>query len=178
MPRKPQPEQRALAPLTDLQRQAAALLADGAPDERVAAELAVPLAWVQGLEGSLPVAAAVTRHQWRRYQGTRQRVRSLLEMALDTVEQEMEQRPTPELAVALLRVLKVEAPETPHHTAEQLLRAECEIRAEAELREAASLPGIGLVSFITPEDVARAAGGLFESEAHRLSAPADPEPVA
>jgi hypothetical protein len=178
MPRKPQPEHQVLAPLTDLQRQAAALLADGATDERVAAELAVPLAWVQGLEGSLPVAAEVTRHQWRRYQGHRQRIRSLVERALDVATEELEQRPTAELAVALLRALKVEAPEAPHRTAEQLLRSECETRAEADLREREAIAGIGAFGFISPADVTRTAVRLFESEAHRLSAPADPEPVA
>ena len=90
----------AVPPLTDLQQQAATLLADGYSDARVAEELSVPLAWVQGLGDSLPVAAAITRQQWRSYQGTRLRVRSLIERALDTVEKEMDRRPTPELAVA------------------------------------------------------------------------------
>jgi hypothetical protein len=175
MPKKSQqPEQRALLPLTDLQQQAAALLADGATDEKVAEQLAVPLGWVQGLEQSLPVAAAVTRHQWRRYQGTRARIRSLLESALDVAATELTERPTPELAVALLRALKLEAPEIPLRSPEQMLRADCEARAEARLQ---SEPG-GCFGFVTAADVTREAGRLFEAEVHRLSAPADPEAVA
>ena len=168
MPRKSE----VLEPLTVLQQQAATLLADGASDERVAAELAVPLAWVQGLETCLPVAAAITSTQWKRYQGTRHRVRSLLEKALDVVDQELERNPSPELAVALLRVLKLEAPETPHKTPQQLLLAECSQRVEEELRDEAVTTGA--FSFIGPAEIAKAAGDLFETEMHRLNAPADP----
>ena len=178
MPRKSQtqPEAEVLAPLTDLQRQAAALLADGASDERVAAELAVPLPWVQGLQHSLPVAAEVTHRQWRQFQAHGQRVRSLLSRAMDVVEQELDERPTAELAVALLKALKLDAPAVPHRTAQQLLLAECEATAQEVL--AAEDLGMGGYSFTTPADVARTARKLYEGEAHRLSAPADPEPVA
>ena len=167
MPRKSE----VLEPLTVLQQQAATLLADGASDERVAAELAVPLAWVQGLETCLPVAAAITSTQWKRYQGTRHRVRSLMEKALEVVAQELDRNPTPELAVALLRVLKLEAPEVAHQTAQQLLLAECKQRAEEELREEANC---GQFAFIGPTEIAQAAGDLFEREVCRLKAPADP----
>ena len=168
MPRKSE----VLEPLTVLQQQAATLLADGASDERVAAELAVPLEWVQGLETCLPVVAAITSNQWRRYQGTRHRVRSLMEKALEVVAQELDRNPTPELAVALLRVLKLEAPEVAHQTAQQLLLAECSQRAEEELRNEASTTGA--FSFIGPAEIDQAAGDLFASEVHRLNAPADP----
>ena len=161
-----------LAPLTDLQQQAATLLADGYSDVRVAEELSVPLAWVQGLDDSLPVAAAITRQQWRSYQGTRLRVRSLIERALDTVEQEMDRRPTPELAVALLKALKLEPPEVAHQTAQQLLLAECKQRAEEELREEANC---GQFAFVGPTEIAQTAADLFEREVCRLNAPADPE---
>ncbi len=46
MPRK-RAEAHVIQPLTDLQRKAAALLADGASDDRVATELGVPVVWVQ-----------------------------------------------------------------------------------------------------------------------------------
>ena len=168
MPRKSE----VLEPLTVLQQQAATLLADGASDERVAAELAVPLEWVQGLETCLPVVAAITSNQWRRYQSTRHKVRSLLEKALEVVAQELDRNPTPELAVALLRVLKLEAPETPHKTPQQLLLAECSQRAEQELRDEAITTGA--FPFIGPVEIAQAAGDLFETEVYRLNAPADP----
>jgi hypothetical protein len=177
MARKTQREPQALAPLSELQRKAAALLADGATDERVAAELAVPLPWVQELEGSLPVAAEVTRQQWRRYQGHRQRIRSLVEQALDVVEQELEDRPSPELALALLKALKVDAPDRPHRSAEQLLRAQCETEAERSLRDYEASYGLGY-GHISPADLNRKSRELFEAQAHRLSAPADPEPAA
>ncbi len=177
MPRKAQPEAQALAPLTALQRQAAALLADGATDERVAAELGAPLDWVQNLEGSLPMAAEVTRQQWRKYQGHRQRIRSLVEQALDVVETELEQRPTPELAVALLRALKVEQPAVNHQSAEQLLRVDCHRQAEDQLHRKEARFGLGWGS-LNPGEVEQQALALFDEQAHRLSAPADPEPVA
>jgi hypothetical protein len=173
MPRKAQPEAQALAPLTALQRQAAALLADGATDERVAAELGVPLDWVQNLEGSLPMAAEVTRQQWRKYQGHRQRIRSLVEQALDVVETELEQRPTPELAVALLRALKVEQPAVNHQSAEQLLRVDCHRQAEDQLRRKEASFGLGY-GHLNPGEVEQKALDLFDAQAHRLSAPADP----
>jgi hypothetical protein len=177
MPRKAQPEPQALVPLTELQRQAAALLADGATDERVAAELGVPLGWVQNLEGSLPMAAEVTRQQWRRYQGHRQRIRSLVEQALDVVEAELEARPTPELAVALLRALKVEPPAVNHQSAEQLLRVDCHRQAEDQLHRKEALYGLGWAN-LNPGEVEQRALTLFDEQAHRLSAPADPEPAA
>ena len=174
MPRKAQPQQ-ALVPLTELQQKAAALMADGATDERVATELEVPLAWVQSLEGSLPVAAAVTRQQWRRYQAHGQRVRSLLERALDVVEAELKDRPTPELAVALLRAVKVEPPPVELRTAEDMLRAECTAQAKADARAEGARFGI---SYVSAGETESRAAELFQAQAHRLSAPADPEPAA
>lgn len=176
MPRK-RPEPQAIQPLTDLQRKAAALLADGASDDRVAAELGVPVAWVQGLQGSLPVAAEVVHQQWRRYRAHGQRIRSLVEQALDVVETELAERPSPDLAVALLRSLKVEAPVAPLQTAEQMLRAECTAAAEAALRDEESRYGLGW-GHVSQGDLARQTATLLDAQAHRLSAPADPEPAA
>ena len=88
------------------------------------------------------------------------------------MDQELERNPSPELAVALLRVLKLEAPETPHKTPQQLLLAECSQRAEEELRNEASTTGA--FPFIGPTEIAQAAGDLFASEVHRLNVPADP----
>ena len=165
-------------PLTTLQRQAVVLLADGVADEKVAELLQVPLAWVESLEQSLPVAAAVLSHQHRRFQAHRDRVRNLLERALDVAEIELAERPTPELALGLLKALKLEAPTAPLRSAEQLLLAECNSRAEVQLQAKQSAAGFGSFSFIAPADVAAAAGDLFRGELHRLSAPADPEAVA
>ena len=95
-----------------------------------------------------------------------------MEKALEVVAQELDRNPTPELAVALLRVLKLEAPETPHKTPQQLLLAECSQRAEEELRDEAITTGA--FPFIGPVEIAQAAGDLFETEVHRLNAPADP----
>lgn len=180
MPRKTAApaEAQPLQPLTALQRQAAALLADGATDERVAAELSVPLAWVQDLQDSLPVAAEVVRHQWRRYQAHGQRIRCLVEKALDVVEEELEQRPSPDLAVALLRSLKVEAPARPLLSAQDLLRAECSKDAEATLRQQEAERGLGW-GYIGETERSEAAHRLYQERApQRLSAPADPEVAA
>lgn len=165
-------------PLTPLQRQAVVLLADGVADDKVAELLQVPLTWVESLEGSLPVAAAVLSHQHRRFQAHRDRVRNLLERALTVAENELAQRPTPELALGLLKALKLEAPTAPLRSAEQLLLAECNSRAEVQLQAKQSAAGFGSFAFIAPSDVAAAAGDLFRTELHRLDAPADPEPVA
>lgn len=178
MARKPAAKAaQVVQPLTPLQRQAAALLADGAADDRVAAELGVPLAWVHGLQGSLPVTAEVVHQQWRRYRAHGQRIRSLVEQALDVVETELAERPSPDLAVALLRALKVEAPLAPLQSAEQMLRAECTAAAEAALREEESRYGLGWGQ-VNQGDLARHTAALLDDQAHRLSAPADPEPAA
>ena len=87
-------EPQAIQPLIELQVKAAALLADGCTNERVAAELGVPLDWMQSLEQSLPVTAEVVHQQWRKYQAHGQRIRSLMEQAMDVVETELEERPT------------------------------------------------------------------------------------
>ena len=94
MARRKATEPQAIQPLTELQVKAASLLADGCTYERVAAELGVPLDWVQSLEQSLPVTAEVVHQQWRRYQAHGQRIRSLVEQAMDVVETELEERPT------------------------------------------------------------------------------------
>lgn len=174
MPRE-QPEPQAIQPLSDLQRKATALLADGASDGRVAAELGVPVAWVQGLQGSLPVATEVVHKKWRRYRAHGQLIRSLVEQAMDVVETELAERPSPDMAVALLRALKVEAPLTPLQAAELMLRAECSQQGEAALRDEESRYGLGYVS---QGDIARQTTALLDAQAHRLSAPADPELAA
>jgi hypothetical protein len=178
MARKPAAKAaQVVQPLTPLQRQAAALLADGAADDRVAAELGVPLAWVHGLQGSLPVTAEVVHQQWRRYRAHGQRIRSLVEQALDVVETELAERPSPDLAVALLRALKVEAPLAPLQSPEQMLRAECTAAAEAELRDREAAYGLGY-GVLSQNEVSQRTLTLLEERAHRLSAPADPEPAA
>lgn len=177
MPRRKPAETQAIQPLTELQVKAAALLADGCSYERVAAELSVPLDWVQSLEQSLPVAAEVVHQQWRRYQAHGQRIRSLVEQAMDVVEAELEERPTPELALAILKSLKVEAPTVNRQTAPEMLRAQCAQDAEAELRKDETRHGLGY-GFVSDGDRARKAGALFNERAHLLSAPADPEVAA
>ena len=89
------------------------------------------------------MAAEVVHQQWRRYRAHGQRIRSLVEQALDLDETELAERPSPDLAVALLRSLKVEAPLAPLQTAEQMLRAECSAAAEAALRDEESRYGLG-----------------------------------
>ena len=177
MPRRKPAEAQAIQPLTELQVKAAALLADGCTYERVAAELGVPLDWVQSLEQSLPVAAEVVHQQWRKYQAHGQRIRSLVEQAMDVVEAELEERPTPELALAILKSLKVEPPGVNRQTAPEMLRAQCAQDAEAELRQEEASNGLGY-GFISDRDTARKADDLFEQRAHLLSAPADPEVAA
>lgn len=178
MPRRKPAEAQAIQPLTALQRQAAALLADGCSNERVAAELSAPLDWVETLSESLPVTAEVVSQQWRKYQAHGQRIRSLVEQAMDVVETELEERPTPELALAILKSLKVEAPAVNHQTAPEMLRAQCSRDAEDILREREASSGLGY-GFISDSDKARVAGNLFEERAiNALSAPADPEAAA
>ena len=177
MPRRKTTETQAIQPLTELQVKAAALLADGCTYDRVAAELAVPLEWVQALENSLPVTAEVVHQQWRKYQAHGQRIRSLVEQAMDVVEEELEQRPTPELALAILKSLKVEAPAVNRQTAPEMLRAQCVQDAEAELRQEEHSHGLGY-GFISDGERMRKAGTLYEERAHLLSAPADPEAAA
>lgn len=172
--KKPPIEPLALRPLTALQHEAVDLFADGASDERVAAELAVPLDWVRSLQGNLPVAAAVVDRQWRKHRAHSQRIRSLVEKALDVVEQELTQRPTPDLAVAILRSLKVEAPLAPLQSAEAMLRAECTQQAEIELTEMEAREGLGYGRLSTA-DVQRKTVRLFDAvAADRLNAPEDP----
>ena len=155
--------------LTDIQRRAAGLLADGATDERVAVELGVPLPWVQSLEESLPVAAAIVRQQHRRYQAHRARIRSLLETALDVVEEEMAERPSVELAVALLRILKAEAPGSPLQTPVQLLEIECQSLAREQIQAATDPDG-----WRPAIDLSGKTAELMREQAHRLNPPPDP----
>jgi len=177
MPRRTPAKPQAIQPLTSLQRKAAALLADGCSDERVAAELSVPLEWVEEVSQALPVAAEVVSNQWRKYQAHGQRIRSLVEQAMDVVETELEERPTPELALAILKSLKVESPAVNRQTAPEMLRAQCVRDAEQHLRDEESCSGLGY-GFISETDRTRKAGALFEERAHLLSAPADPEVMA
>lgn len=177
MPRRKPAETQVIQPLTDLQIKAASLLADGCTYERVAAELAVPLDWVKGLETSLPVAAEVTHQQWRKYQAYGQRIRSLVERSMDVVEAELQENPTPDLALAILKSLKVEAPTAPRQSAPEMLRAQCAREAEEALRQDEMTLGLGY-GFVSDSDRARKAGVLFEQRAHLLSAPDDPEAAA
>ena len=170
MARRKATEPQAIQPLTELQVKAASLLADGCTNERVAAELGVPLDWVQSLEQSLPVTAEVVHQQWRRYQAHGQRIRSL-------VETELEERPTPELALAILKTLKVESPSVNRQSAPEMLRAQCTQDAEVELRDRERKHGLGY-GFISDDDKTQKAGELFEARSHLLNAPADPEAVA
>jgi hypothetical protein len=84
----------------------------------------MPLDWVRSREGNLPIAAAVVERQWRKPRAQRLRIRSLVERALDVVEEELEQLPSPELAVAILRTLRVEPPEAMPRSAEMMLCCE------------------------------------------------------
>ena len=170
MARRKETEPQAIQPLTELQVKAASLLADGCTNERVAADLGVPLDWVQSLEQSLPVTAEVVHQQWRRYQAHGQRIRSL-------VETELEERPTPELALAILKTLKVESPSVNRQSAPEMLRAQCTQDAEVELRDRERKHGLGY-GFISDDDKTQKAGELFEARSHLLNAPADPEAVA
>ena len=102
----------------------------------------------------------------------------MLEQALDVAETELSERPTPELALGLLKALRLEAPTAPLRSAEQLLMAECSARAEVQLQARQSAAGFGSFAFIAPSDLAAAAGDLFRGELHRLDAPADPEAAA
>jgi transposase-like protein len=174
MPRRPTAKAQPLQPLTPLQKQAAALLADGCSDERVAAELAVPLDWVEEVSQALPVAAEVVSNQWRKYQAHGQRIRSLVEQAMEVVEAELVERPTPELALAILKTLKVEAPEVHRLSAPEMLRAQCVQDAEQEVRDEEESRGLSY-GFVSDADKNRKARQLFEERAHLLSAPADPE---
>ena len=160
--------------LSTLQQEAVALLADGASEEKVATALAVPLDWVRSLEGNLPIAAAVVERQWRKHRAQRHRIRSLVERALDVVEEELEQRPSPELAVAILRTLRVEPPEAMPHSAEVMLREHCRHRAEIQLQEVEAREGLGF-AWRDPGEVEQKAMEIFDQEApHRMNAPEDP----
>ena len=99
-----------------------------------------------------------------------------MEQALDVVETELEQRPTPELAVALLRALKVEQPAVNHQSAEQLLRVDCHRQAEDQLHRKEARFGLGWAT-LNHGEVEQKALDLFDAQVHRLSAPADPEPA-
>lgn len=160
--------------LSSLQQKAAALLADGVSEEKVAAELAVPLDWVRSLEGNLLMAAAVVEQQWRKHRALRLRIRGLVERALDVVEEELAQRPSPELAVAVLRSLKVEPPEAMPRSAEVMLQSDCLNRAEIMLEEKEVRTGLGW-GYRDEGELKRVALDLFERDApKRLSAPEDP----
>lgn len=175
MPKKPNPTTvQPFRGLTSLQQAAVALLADGASDEKVAAALGVPLAWVRSLEGNLPIAASVVERQWRKHQAIRLRIRSLVDRALDVVEEELEQRPSPELAVAILRTLRVDPPEAKLRSAEVMLRDECRQRAEIQLQDLEAREGLGF-AWRNPGAVDLKAMDLFDQEApKRLVAVADP----
>ena len=54
---------------------------------------------------------------------------------MDVVEAELEERPTAELALAILKSLKVEASTVNRWTAPEMLRAQCTQDAEVELRD-------------------------------------------
>ena len=177
MPRRKAVEPQAIQPLTELQVKAAALLADGCTNERVAAELGVPLDWVQSLEQSLPVTAEVVHQQWRKYQAHGQRIRSLVEQAMDVVETELEERPTPELALAILKNLKVESPSVNRQIAPEMLRAQCEKDTHDQLKQDELESGLGF-SIVSQGDQTRRAGVLFEERDYRLNAPEDPEAAA
>ncbi len=96
---------------------------------------------------------------------------------MDVVQAELEERPTPELALAILKSLKVEAPAVSHQTASEMLRAPCTHDAGAKLREEDSTSGLGW-GLINDTDKERKARHLFEERAHLLSAPSDPEAVS
>ena len=96
---------------------------------------------------------------------------------MDVVEAELEERPTPELALAILKSLKVEAPAVNRQTAPEMLRAQCTHDAVAKLREEDFTSGLGW-GLIDHTDKERKARHLFEEWAHLLSAPADPEAVS
>ena len=133
----------------------------------------MPVDWVRSLEGNLPIAAAVVEHQWRKHRAQRLRIRSLVERALDVVVEELEQRPTPELAVAILRSLKVGPPEAMPRSAEVMLRDECRQQAEIQLQEIDAREDLGLG--IAPCDIDRKAAAIFDQEAFdRLNPPEDP----
>ena len=169
-PAKSQPEA-----LSALQLKAASLLADGASHSRVAAELAVPLSWVQGLEKSLPMAAAVVEMQWHRHRAHGQRIRSLLAKALDTVERELDTNPSPALALELLKNLKAEPPAQQQASAPQMLKQACTEEAGQLLRERELLSGEGF-GIVDDGAKLRAAAALFDQRQHLLEAPADPTP--
>jgi hypothetical protein len=97
-----------------------------------------------------------------------------MEQALDVLETELAERPSRDLAVALLRSLKVEAP---LQTAEQMLREECSHQAEAALREDESRYRLGWGE-LNQGDLVRHTAKLVDVQARWLSAPADPENAA
>lgn len=167
-------ETQSLRGLTSLQHEVVALLADGNSDERVAVELKVPLEWVRSLQGNLPIAAAVIERQWHRHRAHRLRIRSLCDKALDVVTEELENRPSPELAVAILRVLRVEAPDAIPRSAEVMLRSECRDRAERQMDETEAISGSNW-PLRNEGELEQRALKFFKGEAlKRLNAPEDP----
>lgn len=129
--------------------------------------------WVKETSRSLPVAAAVTREQWRRYTSQGQKVRHLVDRALTLVAAQLEQNPS--MALDVLRAVKVMAPAAPALSPEELLRAECQ--QEAEHRIQALVAGFKL-PYASPQDVRREAVDLFDALAPtRLSAPEDPPEI-
>jgi hypothetical protein len=149
------------------------VLADGASDAEAATELKVPVDWVKETSRSLPVAAAVTREQWRRYTSQGQKVRHLVDRALTLVGAQLEQNPA--MALDVLRAVKVMAPAAPALSPEELLRAECQLEAETRIQRQVVEMGL---HYVSREDVQRAAVALFDAKAPtQLSAPEDPPEI-
>jgi hypothetical protein len=166
--------------LTPLQQQVVALWASGASDQKVAEQLQVPLPWLEGLSTHLLVQEALAKAQWRLHHRQAARLRSLVHQAMGVLEEELEAKPTPELALQVLRVSgKLLAPEAPIQKAEEVLYSRCEqqARSEREKKRNSSSPS---PDDLTEEAAIREEGeDLYQELAPTaLASPADPEPGA
>jgi hypothetical protein len=156
--------------LTTLQEQAVELWATGASDQTVAEKLGAPLEWVRGLSGHLLVQEAVAMAQWQMHHRQRSRLGSLAHRALDVLVQELETNPSPQLALALLKVAgKAMAPEAPVVKAEDLLKERCAAKAQQELGSSCDP-----MDFISKEESERSAAIYRRLAPSQLATPPDP----
>jgi hypothetical protein len=155
--------------LTPLQEEAVELWAAGASDQTVAQKLGTSLEWVRDLSGHLLVQEAVAMAQWQLHHRQRIRLGSLAHQALDVLGQELETNPSPQLALALLKVAGKMAPEVPVVKAEDLLKERCSAMAQQELGAS-----FDPMDFISREERERSEA-LYRSLApSQLATPPDP----
>lgn len=165
--------------LTPLQQRVVALWASGVTDQKVAEQLQVPVPWLEDLSTNLLVQEALAVAEWRFHRRQGCRLRALAHQAMGVLEEELEAKPTPELAFQVLRAAgKLLAPEAPIQKAEDMLYSRCkqQVRSERERRGGGSfLEDDEMIDQIVRENSAVLYEELIPTA---LAAPTDPEPDA